>query len=293
MKLQQIAAALALVAAGTANAAMVGGGNGSIVLIAFDKLGGTTTSGMFDLGLTLDSFWGATGNGSGAAAGSLAATAGTNIVWDFKNNTIAVNGTVTTAYGATNAWTAAWDRLVANVDSADLQFVVTAFDTTGNGAAKRTLVTGVENPTAAQLNNSTSQASNLQQPALLQPRDIFTPASTRGTHATADNGANTFIAADGPATKLNGYAVAGDAFANNWVNNNLLNGETFATNAAALWVVDGLANERKALYTVRLDVANGQLIYGTPAVVPEPATYALAFAGLAIAGVAARRRRAA
>jgi len=296
MKLQHIAAAVALVAAGTANAAIDIGGNGSMVLIAYDKLGGTTTAGVFDLGLTMDQFVGATGNGTALAAGSLAATAGTSIVWDFNANSITLNGATTTAYGNNN-WTAAWNTLLANVDLADLQFVVTAFDTVGAGANMRSLVTGVETPTAAQLNNSTSQASGLQAIAGGKANDIFFPIATRGTIASADNGAYTFTAADGNATRANGYAMAGDAFGNNWRNNNLLNGETFAGTAAALWLVDGLAKETKALYTVNLDVAKGQLVYGTPTVVvtpevPEPTTYALLVTGLAVVGAAARRRRA-
>lgn len=289
MKLQHIAAAaLALTAFGSANAAIATGGNGSMVLIAYDKTGGTTTAGVFDLGLTMDQFVGATGNGTALAAGSLAATAGTSIVWDFTANSISLNGATTTAYG-NNSWTAAWNTLLANVDLADLQFVVTAFDTVGNGSAKRSLVTGVETPTAAQLNNSTSQASNIQQVAGGQSNDIFAPIANKGTIASADNGSYTFTADQGAATLANGYVMAGEGFGNNWRNNNLLNGETFAGTAAALWLVDGSAKETKALYTVNLDVAKGQLIYGA---VPEPTTYALLVTGLAVVGAAARRRRA-
>lgn len=289
MKLQHIAAAVALVAAGTANAAIATGGNGSMVLIAYDKTGGTTTAAVFDLGLTLDQFVGATGNGTAMGAGSLAATAGTSIVWDFTANSISLNGTTTTAYGA-NSWTAAWNTLLANSDAADLQYVVTAFDTVGFGANLRSLVTGVQNPTAQQLNNSTSQASGVQLVAGGKVADIFTPIANKGTNASAANGAYTFTAADGAATRANGYAMAGDAFGNNWGNNNLLNGETFAGTATALWVIDGTAAEAKALYTVNLNAATGQLIYGA---VPEPTTYALLVTGLAVVGAAARRRRAA
>jgi len=290
MKLQHIAAAaLALTAFGSANAAIATGGNGSMVLIAYDKTGGTTTAGVFDLGLTLDQFVGSTGNGAALAAGSLASTANTNIVWDFNANTIKLNGATTTAYGNNN-WTSAWNTLLANVDMADLQFVVTAFDTVGIGSNLRSLVTGVGTPTPAQLNNNTTQASNLQVIAANKAGDIFTPIANKGTIGSADNGAYTFTAADGAAGRANGYAMAGDAFGNEWGNNNLLKGETFAGTATYLWLVDGTAKESRALYEVNLNAATGQLIYGA---VPEPTTYALLVTGLAVVGAAARRRRAA
>lgn len=290
MKLQHIAAAVALVAAGTANAAIATGGNGSLVMIAYDKLGGTTTAGVFDLGLTMDDLIGSTGNGSGVAATSLAGT-GANLSWNFNTNTISVNG-VTTAFGGTNDWTAAWSRLLANSDAADLQFVVTAFDTVGVGAAKRSIVTGQADSTFV---FNTTGASGLQQIAGGQLNDIFTPIANKGTVASAGNGAYTFIAADGTAERASGYAMAGDAFGDNWRNFNGLNGETFAGNTTALYVVDGAAKKFKLGGTLALDATTGVLSFGVPTVapaVPEPSTYALMVAGLAVVGAVARRRRA-
>jgi hypothetical protein len=130
----------------------------------------------------------------------------------------------------------------------------------------------------------------VQQPAAGKANDIFTPIKDKGTIGSADNGAYTFTADDGAATRANGYAMAGDGFANNWRNNNLLNGETFAGNTAGLWLLDGLKNEVLAPNLVKLDLANGTLSISP---VPEPSTYALFIAGLTVAGVVARRRRAA
>jgi hypothetical protein len=287
MKLQYIAAAVALATGmGAANAAMERGsnGNGSLIMIAYDNRGGTTTAGVFDLGLSIDDLIGATGTGTAVNAASLSETV-SEMKWNFINNTFSINGNVTTAYG-NNDWTAAWNKLLANSDAADLRFVVTAFDTTGFGAQRRSIVTGVQNPTAAQLNNTTVDFTNSQQ--IAGSNDIFTPQNSRGTHATADNGAYTYTADDGPATRASGYAMAGDAFAANWRGGNKLGGETFASATTYLWVQDGLAKERILPFQVNLNVANGTLV----AAVPEPSTYALVIAGLAVAGIAARRRKA-
>lgn len=282
MKLQHIAAAaLALTAFGSANAAIATGGNGSLVMIAYDKTGGTTTAGVFDLGLTMDDLIGSTGNGSGVAA-TTGLTQG--VKWDFVNNTITVGSTVT-SFGGTNDWTAAWNTLLANSDAADLSFVVTAFDTVGVGANKRSIVTGQANSTFV---FNTTTASGLSQVAGGQPNDIFAPIATKGTVGSAGNGAYTFTAADGATTRANGYAMAGDGFANNWRNFNGLNGETLASATTALYVVDGAAKKFKIDGTLSLNAATGTLTLA----VPEPTTYALMVAGLAVVGVAARRRRA-
>lgn len=298
MKLQHIAAAVALVAAGAANAAIATGGNGSLVLIAYDKSATgdfNNVAGLFDLGITMDDLIGSTGNGTAAAAGLHTS----NLSWDLDSNTFSVNGTASTAYGA-NSWAAAWDTLMANSDASDLRYVVTAFDTTGFGAAQRSIVTGLVSSTN---NFNTTNASNLQAIAGGKANDIFLPTATKGTIGSVANGAYTFTTADGAASRANGYAMAGDAFGNEWRSNNVLQGETLASNTTGLYVVDGAAKKlRLGAGTagnglVALNVATGTLSYTvslpvTPAV-PEPSTYALAIAGLAIAGVAARRRRAA
>lgn len=287
MKLQYIAAAVALATGmGAANAALERGsnGNGSLIMIAYDNIGGTTTAGVFDLGLSIDDLIGATGKGTTIDSNSLSETVGT-MKWDFINNTITLDGTVT-SFGGTNNWTGAWNTLLANSDAADLRFVVTGFDTTGAGPAKRSIVTGVKDPLPSQLFNSPAAASNVQQ--IATTFDIFTPQNSRGTHATAANGAYTFTAADGATTRGNGYAMAGDGFSAKWRNFNNMDGETFASASTYLWVVDGTAAERILPFELTLNVADGTLV----AAVPEPSTYALVIAGLAVAGIAARRRKA-
>lgn len=283
MKLKHIAAALAVLAAGTANAAIATGGNGSLVMIAYDKAGGTTTAGVFDLGLTMDDLIGATGNGSGVAATSLAGLS-KNLEWNFVNNTIKVNGTVT-SFGGANNWTAAWNTLLANSDAAELSFVVTAFDTVGFGANLRSVVTG--KPGSSAVFDST-KAANLTAIAGGKANDIFTPIANKGTIASAANGAYTFTAADGATTRANGYVMAGDGFANEWRNANVLQGETLASNTTSLYVVDGLGKKFELKGSLALNAANGTLTLA----VPEPSSYAMMIAGLAVAGAVARRRRA-
>lgn len=298
MKLQHIAAAVALVAAGTANAAIdggnvllagqtnstVGAGNGSLVLIAYDNIGGTTTAGIFDLGITVNDLIGTTGNGSGVAASSLAGTK-SGLSWNFNTNTLSVNGVASSAYG-NNDWTAAWNTLLANSDAADLRFVVTAFDNLGTGANKRSIVTG-EAGSAITFTPTTS--SGLTQIAGGGLFDVFLPISNKGTIASAANGAYTFTAADGATTRANGYVMAADGFAQNWRNFNGMNGETSFAGSTALYVVDGAAKKFQLEGTLSLNAATGTLTLA----VPEPTTYALLVSGLAVVGAVARRRRAA
>lgn len=292
MKLQHIAAAaLALTAFGSANAAIATGANGSLVLIAYDKSPAgsfNNVAGVFDLGVSIDDLIGAASTATASTAGSLDGQ-GKTLQWDLVNNTLKVDGSVSTAYGATNAWTAAWNTLVGNVDANNFSFVVTAFDTVGFGAGLRSIVTG-SNATA---NFNSTQAVNLNLIAGGKQNDIFTPIANKGTNATAANGAYTFTTADGAASRANGYAMAGDGFGNEWRSNNVLQGETLVANTTALWMVN--ANTTPAKYKigdVTLNAETGVLTL-TTAAIPEPTTYALMVAGLAVVGVAARRRRAA
>ncbi len=296
MKLQHIAAALALVATGAANAAVQSGtaasgnGDGSLFLIAFDKLNGTTTSGFFDLGYTLTSFAGATGNGSTSSTLGALAAPNTTVQWNFLNNTVSLNGGQVTTLG-TNSWNAAFTTLLANADLGEIQWVVGANDSVGFGANKRSLISGSTTPTAQALDSQ--NATNTSTLALIGTQnDIFTPIANKGTIGSADNGAYTFTAADGATTRSNGYVMAGDGFGNNWRNANKLGGTVYATEENGLWLADGLGNEQ-LLGRLNFDTATGTLTFTnvTPAV-PEPSTYAMALLGLGVVGLMARRRRA-
>lgn len=291
MQIKHILAAAALVATGAANAAIQSGtnGDGSLFLIAFDNQNGTTTSGLFDLGYSLSSFAGA-GNGSSATLGALAA-ANTTVVWNFVNNTVSLNGNLVTTLG-TNNWSGAFATLLANADAGEIQYVVGAHDTTGIGANKRSLISGSVNATAQdKTNQDITNSTNLLQ--IVTSNDIFTPIATKGTIGSADNGAYTFTAADGATNRANGYVMAGDGFGNNWRNSNKLGGTVDAGVENGLWLADAGGAEQ-LLGRITFSAANGTLTYTNVVTsnVPEPSTYALALMGLAVAGVAARRRRA-
>lgn len=296
MKLKHIAAAAAAVALASAGmsaqaAYSLDTGNQSLLLVAYDVAGGTTTSGIFDLGLTLDDFSGAS-TGAGFVGTTFANDTSSSIVWDFNANTISVNGAVSTAYGG-NDWTAAWNTLLANSDAADLRFVMTAIDLTGFGSNSRAWITGNQNPTTAQLGlqDSTNFAA-IKNSGVGQAKDVTLSTRSRGTHPTADNGAYTFTAADGATTLNNGFVMAPDGLRNNWFNAAKLGTDHKPGDDVALWLL-GNGVEIKALNTISLNAATGQLVYGTPSVVPEPGTYALMFGGLAAVGALVRRRRAA
>jgi len=280
MKLQHIAAAVALVVAGSANAAIATGGNGSLVLIAYDKSPAgsfNNVAGVFDLGVTMDDLIGAASTATASTATSLDGM-GKKLDWDLTTGGLKIDGSISNAYGAFNYGTA-WNTLVNNVDANNFSFVVTAFDTVGFGAAVRTIVTG-SNATA---NFNSTQAVNLGNIAGGRANDIFTPIANKGTNATAANGAYTFT---------NGYAMAGDGFGNEWRSNNVLQGETLVANTTGLWMVN--ANTTPAKYKIGDVALNAQtgVLTLTTAPIPEPTTYALMVAGLVVVGAAARRRRA-
>lgn len=288
MQIKHILAAAALVATGAANAAIQNGtnGDGSLFLIAFDNQNGSTTSGLFDLGYSLNSFASATGNGSSATLGALAA-ANTTVVWNFVNNTVSLNGNLVSTLG-TNNWSSAYATLLANADAGEIQYVVGANDTTGFGVNRRALISGSATATAQdKLNQDGSNTTTLGQ--ITTSNDIFTPIATKGTIGSADNGAYTFTSADGATTRSNGYVMAGDGFGNNWRTGNKLGGTVDAGVENGLWLADTSGAEQ-LLGRITFSAANGTLTY-TTAAVPEASTYSMALIGLVVAGIAAARRR--
>lgn len=304
MKLQHIAAAVALAVTGTANAAIDNftTGNGSLFLVAYDNANGsfTQTASLFDLGFNLNDIAGVTGNGTTAASGSLA-QAGTNVVWNFNTNTVTVNGTL--ANIGTNAWSSNFAKLVANSDAGQIKWLVGAGDSVGILGDARYLLSG--QPTAVQqTSQNASNTSNLS-----GSNTLFGPTITnKGTLSTANNGAFTFAAADGAAANAtNGYILDTNVFGPNWRTRNLFGSSSVVLDGASqnIWVADATGAEKRVgdvspavvpgylnnSTTLVFNSAAGTLTMSTPAV-PEPSSYAMALVGLALAGVVARRRRA-
>jgi len=290
MKLNKIAALVALLAAGAANAAITKmdgvtiNGDSSVLLVMLDSTGAQTRSLTVDLGVTYSQF-----NATGALNGF-----GQNVVWDLGNNT--VSGV--DLGGVTNDWSAQVNDFLANSDAAETKWALVAGSRRGNTPGGF-LATGT--PTSAQLNSQNSGATA----NFVQIDPLFTNGTTVGTHATADNGAFSAASTD------KGYVgtdYAGATSIGGWKNNlkwngwvalggstNLLqlnpNGSEKYVGDTASYVggpfdTTGLLNGRGTLSVS----ADGKTVTWVTATVPEAETYALALIGLL--SVAALRRRA-
>ena len=297
MKLQKIAAVVALLAAGAANAAvtkMDGGsvaGDSSVFLVMLDSTGSTTRSLTIDLGFSYSQF-----NATGALSGP-----DQLVTWNLANNTLVQNGQLVT--GATNAWSEQADDFFANADAGEVKWALVAGSRRGNTPVGF-LATGT--PTNSQLTNQNAAATA----NFVQIDPLFTNNATRGTHATADNGAFSAGATD---VGYVGTDYAATTSINGWKNNLKWNGWTAlggstnvrqlnangtertvgdtATFAGGLGLYDttGLLN---GIGTLSVSADGRTITWATAALVPEPQTYALTLVGLVTVGLVARRRRA-
>lgn len=288
MKLQKIAAVVALLAAGAANASvdMFDGvsatGNGSLIMVMADTTGSTVQGLTVDLGFHYSDF---------LAGGSLSA-ANQTVVWDFSANTISVNGSI--LGGMTNDWADQYGIFSANSDAAETKWAVIS------GAQKGTIASGfmtTGQPTATQLSQQTpAVTTNMGQVSI----PLLRNALTKGTLASADNGAYAMGSTDN--------AYVGTAYSltsiKGWKNN--IKWDTWNVDGASTNFYQVNANGSEAVVfdgTSQGGVAAGLLNgFGTftktgttlvwTTAVPEPESYALALVGLAAAGFVARRRSA-
>ncbi|HQN41167.1 MAG TPA: hypothetical protein PK724_03520, partial [Pseudomonadales bacterium] len=138
-QLKLLAAAVALAGSATANAAMDNfiSGNSSLAFVALDSVG-SPISVMMDLDFRLDDFL---PSNKGAA--------GTQIVWDFNQNRLTVNGVLSTST-QTN-WSSALGIFQATANSSETKWAVIGGDS----------LAGIGN-TARYLSTSTAPLATLQ-----------------------------------------------------------------------------------------------------------------------------------
>jgi hypothetical protein len=327
MKLNLIVAAAALAAAGVAHAGVdnMASGNSSIAFIAFDN---TTTTGQskvgsvfIDLGVNVNDFFptvidGFTSNGNNPVTmmelsnTNLAASA-TTAVWNFGTSSFSLTRqgqTVASPIVGTVDWSS-FAAFTAGIDSAMKWAVIGGDSTTtigGNrGDVQGMLTTGT--PTATNLtaqngsatanmgtvdtlfnaaNNNVTNADNgsyytsSSSDALYVPNTGLFSANWQNnlkwvsTVDTKLSTTNTTAASAKNLTQTNFYALTGEG-------SELQVGKNSgAANAALL--------NNKGTWT--LDVAAKTLTWSTP--IPEPESYALVIAGLAVMAGVARRRAA-
>jgi hypothetical protein len=294
MNFKTLAVAAAIVAAGTANAAIssfnggTSNGNGSLVLMMLDSTGGTTQSLTVDLGLSFNDF----------ASGGVYSKAGTSIIWDLANNTVmgstrpdlSVAGTAISFTG-TNDWASQLAIFKANSDAAETKWAVIS------GSQKGTAVNGflttapVGGPTAAQLTQtSTTLISNMGG----INASVITSLGNKGTITSADNGAFSAGATDGSYVGT-GYGLS---TTNGWKGN--IKWASYALNGTSQSFEQVNANGTKAqvgqaniagYFDAGTFTLQGDTLTYTVGV-PEPESYALAIVGLLGMAAVARRRAA-
>jgi len=303
MKLNLIALA-ALAASGAAQASLdlPSGYNGSVAFIAYDNTGASKSSVFVDLGFNIYDFAPAVNlsNGQTLTEGLLAKK-NTSVVWDFNNNTITLNGTVRSV---TNNFSAVASFL-STADASDVRWGIAGASLFNSATQESLLTLATGTPSNAQLNvqdaTTTSDAGSLAEPLFKTYAGLVQPGVDNGSYFAPTSGSVGFL----PSTA---------GFNTNW-NNNLrwASMVSLAVGATNLWLLDGegdewavgaqpngenAANLVREKGTFRFDAAANKLSWETPyftpstPAVPEPSTYALALVGLAVAGIAARRRRA-
>jgi hypothetical protein len=289
MNFKTLAVAAALVAAGTANAAISsfsGGtsvGNGSLVLLMLDDTGANTQSLTVDLGLSFSDF----------ANTARFAKSGTSIIWNLANNTVmgsTITNGVTSAisFTGTNDWASQLAIFKANSEAAETKFAVIS------GAQKNSTASAFLS-TAPTDDESTSVPTAAVAKWTQVTSKLIGTLGTKGTITSADNGAyaapstdisyvaNTFDVSDGTGWLGNNpswmtYGDLGTSLHFKQVNAN--------GTATDVGQMNSLGYADIGTFTLQGDT----LTYTVG--VPEPESYALAIVGLLGMAAVARRRAA-
>ncbi|MGE5452816.1 MAG: PEP-CTERM sorting domain-containing protein [Acidobacteriota bacterium] len=297
MKLQHIAAAVALATAGVAHASLddMTGGNSSVAFIAIDNVGTTVGSVFVDLGVNLTDFAPVQGEFSAPFDTNNLSRADKKVVWNFNNSTITVNGVTKAA----NNDFSAFSSFVAGTDDTTKWGVIAGDSLSG---FQRMLTTGTPSATALSQQNGSATSGMILVNSMWQ---------NAGVSALADN--SSYYANN---AGDNSYVAKTSNFSTNWQNK--LKWASLTTNAQNnFWMAVGEGSEYRVgditnpaynapsgydttgllngAGTFTFDKAAGTLTWSTattiPAV-PEPESFALALVGLAAAGFVARRRAA-
>jgi hypothetical protein len=258
-QLKMIAAAVALAAAGTASANVLdplaaGGVGGEMSLTVYSKQAGVSF--LFDTGVMLGNFR----------------------ANPFQSWSMDGNGAFDTFLSIYNA-----------AGASDMSWTFFGGDNSGVSAALRTMITTVSGDAAAVTNGSMVTAmnnikNNYLDAANLNPQLNVTlggGANASGVFVEGVNGKAYFLDSLGPDFRNGSFQETG----------NVLGGTT------ALWdfvrsstAPSALATGEQIGFASFKQQAGSYTFAVTP--VPEPSTYALVIAGLAVAGIAARRRAA-
>jgi hypothetical protein len=297
MNFKTLAVAAAIVAAGTANAAIssfsggTSNGNGSLVLLMLDSTGANTQSLTVDLGLTFNDF----------ASGGAYSKVGTAIVWDLANNTVIgstidANGVKTNiSVAGVNDWASQLSIFKGASDAAETKWAVISGSQKTSTANAFLTTAPVGGPTSGQLNQQTTGLiANMTQ--ITAPL-IGNLGTTKGTITSADNGAFSAAATD---SAYVGTAYGGVTPANNFGWKGNVKWNTFAANGSSQTFEQINANGTKAQIGAMnsfgyMDVGTFTLQGDTLTYtvgVPEPESYALAIVGLLGMAAVARRRAA-
>lgn len=286
-KLKVMVAAVAFAAAGTASAALdlLSSQNGSLVFVGLDSVGSPIST-FIDLNYNLNQF----------LPTSVINTPNTTIQWNFRTNSLSLNGV---AQAGTFAWSDPFASFAATAQNTDVRWAVISGDSV---SGQRYITTG--NPTQGQLNLLTlSLASGMAgvnnlyaaNSALPGPGSTLNAMGVDAGAATATSG-NPYVG--GTLFGTEGRWISNlpwTSFANAGASNNFQFINVFPRTPGSIFPTTttyGLPDVDNVVPTglvAQFSYDDGVLTWTTP--VPEPSTYAMLFAGLAGLGFMVRRRR--
>jgi hypothetical protein len=292
MNFKTLAVAAALVAAGTANAAISTfntsaasvAGNGSLVLLMLDSTGDATQSLTVDLGLNFSDF---VNNGRFSKSG-------TSIIWNLANNTVtgetrpdlSIAGTPISFAGSNN-WSTQLATFKGLSDAAETKFAVISGSQKNSTAVGFLTTAPVDDTSDAVPTGDVANFASVN-------RDLIGKVATKGTIASADNGAYSAAATDvsyvGSAyDSTDGLGWLGNSAWSTWGDlGTSLHFKQVNANGTATDL--GQMNSQGFMDVGTFTLQGDTLTYTVG--VPEPESYALAIVGLLGMAAVARRRAA-